>query len=265
MRRDVFDDAILRSTQFEQLLLVGLLGPFLCQPLQVALDLVALGVQLPAVVGPDLKQALLRLGDRRARRLDDMVLRLQLLFLLDTLAPLVGGHQGAREPVLHQPFERGVLIAIVRQNLDQLGPHLHCGSQVASGALQRGVLGGQRCLQRDSVGMKLSLDLGEQPGRICGQGLELPLGQLRVDPAQSHRLAPLILFECLAIGFRCHGVHAHQDLPQSNSLAFLDEDLAHDARIRGLDDLEKALRDELAVGHRDHVELADQRPSQQRT
>ena len=58
---EVLDRAGLRRAQLEQLVAVPLLGELLAQALDLRRELDALGLQLAAVVGADLRQALLRL------------------------------------------------------------------------------------------------------------------------------------------------------------------------------------------------------------
>jgi hypothetical protein len=67
----------------------------------------------------------------------------------------------------------------------------------------------------------------------------------------------------VGVGIRDQRVHAHERLPRMDSLAFAHQDFLDDARFGRLDDLEIALRHELAFGHRDDIQLPDQGPEQQ--
>ncbi len=106
----------------------------------------------------------------------------------------------------------------------------------------------------------MRLDLAREVGRVSDLGAKRPVAEFSIDPAQGEALALVVALERPGIGIGNQGVHAHQYLAGFHLLAFPDQDILDDAGIRRLDDLEIALRHQLALGYRDDVELAQHCP-----
>ncbi len=170
MRGEVFDDAVVRRLQFQQLLLVRLLGAFLGELVDGVLRIAALGMELAPVVGIDLRQLLLGLQDGGPRRLDHELLGLEFLLLLDTLAPLVAGHEAAGVAVLDELLEGGILLLVVRQGFHELGLHLLGRRKIVPRLHEAAFLLGQGRVERGAIGAVLRLDFARQSDRNLGIG-----------------------------------------------------------------------------------------------
>ena len=135
------------------------LRQLLRQPFQVRRRFHPLGLELPPIVGAELRDPPFRLVDQRTARRDGEVLAAQVLLLLDALALLVGIEDAASEAVLRQLLERLFLLDVVRQDLLELCfGDLRRGEVVARLFEQRSLLR-ERALVRADVGRVLGLHL----------------------------------------------------------------------------------------------------------
>ena len=260
VRGEVFHDARLRCAQLEQCAAVRLLGEFLPQALRLGRDLGALGLQLPAVVGTDLGDALLGLGDRGARAGDEEFLALQVLLPFDQFALLVRVEQLAGKSVARQLGESALLLAVVRQHLQQLRFHFHGGGEVVPRALEDAALLRQRVLMGAHIGSVLRFGLRESLGRIVVLAPHRLAGKLRFDAAQCEAPREMIGRQRARLGFQRHRIHAREHLAGAHRLAFAHGDFLDDALFRRLNDLEVTGGHELSFGDRDDVEPRERRP-----
>ena len=129
-------------------------------------------------------------------------------------------------------------------------------------------LGARRALLRQRrfvgglVGRELRLHLGIGGGRIALRACQRPPGQLRIDAAQGQAARLMLGTDTAQIGLRQGRIHAHQHLPGAHHFALAHQDFLDHAGLGGLHDLEIRGRYQLAIGHRDDIEPAQEAPCQ---
>jgi len=147
-------------------------GDFLCQAIERGLRVVAFGVQRTTGVGVDLRQLFFGLRDAGARRLDQVSLGDQFLFLLDSFPPFLRAHQGAGEAVADALLVGHLLLAVVRQNGCQAHSDLFGGGQIAPCPVQSRALLVKCCFDCPSVRLVVGGNLQRQRRRIVGLDAE---------------------------------------------------------------------------------------------
>ena len=202
MRGQVLDDAGLRRAQLEQLVAVLLLGELLVALARAAARLDALGLQLPAVVGGDLRDAFCSdcaIGAWRAA--DGRLLGAQVLLLLDALALLVGVQEPAGEAVLGELLEGLLLLDVVRQRCSSLALRRLRRREVVARLSQQRPLLRQRVLVGARVRRVLRLDLREELGGIVGARATAACRRAGVDAPQREALG-VVLGRTSRVGVR---------------------------------------------------------------
>ena len=106
----------------------------------------------------------------------------------------------------------------------------------------------------------LDLDLSEHVARVARGPAHRRAQQLGVHAAQLQGLCSERGLHRLLIGLRIVGVQPQQHLAGLHGLAFVNEDILHDAGLRRLHDLDVALGHEPPFGTGDNVQLANACP-----
>ena len=196
----------------------------------------ALPLQLRAVARRDLHRAALALLHRRARAFDPVLLGAEILLRFVPLAAALRQHQPARVAVACQALERTLLLDQNRQCAGELGLRFHRRLHVAPGPRHHGALLGETRLVREGTRFTLRFDLCVQATRGIRQRCEPRTAQLGVDAPQLQPAQCNFVLCRGGIGLGGTHVHAREQLAGTHALAFVHQEFAHHAALRGLHD-----------------------------
>ncbi len=230
----------------------------------LALRLDALGAQLRAVVGGELRHAPFRLLDGGARAFDAVLLRPQVLLGLEALAAALAPHQLAGKALVREALEGALLLDQHRKRAGELALRLLRGAHLAPRARDHRALLGHCVFVGAHPRIALRLDLRIEIGPVLAE-LHEPLAlQLGVDASQLQLAQCELGFERGRVGLGDAHVHSSQHLPRPHALAFRDQDFAQHAAFGRLHDPELRARHQASLGDGNDIEPAQADPGRER-